>query len=355
MKQWQSLIVFIVIACAILGAQDKKEIAEWKNRLHNYKPPIPAQKMKFVRSFPDESSAVLLSKVERIFVDERGLVYASDTWQNKIIVFDFFSGKCLRTFGRLGQGPGDFNSQRGLCLLKDDMLAVYDTNNARIQLLSANGNYLSSFKTFSIVDNLHLFNGHLLYMSEPIKQDGKVLIEADLTGKTINSYGEVAKELQGTNVLHWMSMDVNNHGDIFYMWKPLARVYQYNPLTKTKKELTIAYPNLQKLEKENLDDIKEYRVKYANASKAMGRELSQKWILQKVIAKKDGGFYLIVGSPFIEVVECDENGKIVRIDQSEPEYKYFPLDFSINVMGNTRFLIMSEAEPEAKINIYEFK
>jgi len=66
-----------------------------------------------------------------------GHIYVSETHGHDIKVFDA-DGKLLKTLGKRGVAPGDFNSPTFLYLVKDK-LYVTDTLNARVQVLSLDG------------------------------------------------------------------------------------------------------------------------------------------------------------------------------------------------------------------------
>ncbi|HLO64520.1 MAG TPA: 6-bladed beta-propeller [Azonexus sp.] len=66
-----------------------------------------------------------------------GLLYVSDTQAHQIKVFDM-TGRLVRTIGKRGEGPGEFNFPTFLSLSRD-RLVVSDTMNARVQLIPLDG------------------------------------------------------------------------------------------------------------------------------------------------------------------------------------------------------------------------
>lgn len=68
---------------------------------------------------------------------QRGRLYVADTYAHDIKVFDD-DGTLLRTLGRRGDGPGEFNFPTHLAWAGDE-LYVTDTLNSRIQVLDAEG------------------------------------------------------------------------------------------------------------------------------------------------------------------------------------------------------------------------
>jgi DNA-binding beta-propeller fold protein YncE len=66
-----------------------------------------------------------------------GLLYVSDTQAHQIKVFDM-TGRLVRTLGKRGEGPGEFNFPTYLALANDQLI-VSDTMNARVQRIPLDG------------------------------------------------------------------------------------------------------------------------------------------------------------------------------------------------------------------------
>lgn len=80
----------------------------------------------------------LLERPTGLAWDEKeGLLYVSDTQAHQIKVFDM-TGRQVRTIGKRGEGPGEFNFPTFLSFSRD-RLVVSDTMNARIQLIALDG------------------------------------------------------------------------------------------------------------------------------------------------------------------------------------------------------------------------
>lgn len=68
-------------------------------------------------------------------VDRFGYFFIADTLNHRIQVFDP-DGKFLVTFGKKGVGPGEFNGPEGLVMGPDDRLYVTDRGNGRVQIFT---------------------------------------------------------------------------------------------------------------------------------------------------------------------------------------------------------------------------
>ena len=81
------------------------------------------------------------SKPTGVAVDQDGNLYVSDTWNNRIEIFDA-DGKFIRAFGKVGDGPGFFSRPKGLALDADGHLWVCDQVQSRVQVFTPEGRLL---------------------------------------------------------------------------------------------------------------------------------------------------------------------------------------------------------------------
>lgn len=97
---------------------------------------------------PNEAGAdqTHLNQPNDVAVAANGDVYVSDGYGNdRIVVFDK-SGKYLRSWGKLGNGPGEFSQPHSLVLDSRGRVYVADRNNDRIQIFDAQGKFLAEWK-----------------------------------------------------------------------------------------------------------------------------------------------------------------------------------------------------------------
>jgi hypothetical protein len=73
-------------------------------------------------------------------VDQSGTIYVADTGNHRIQVFDE-AANFLRTLGRQGQGPGEFQRAREITLAGDE-LVILDAQNARFSRWALDGTHL---------------------------------------------------------------------------------------------------------------------------------------------------------------------------------------------------------------------
>ena len=146
-----TLIPLVFLLCITWGQEVKIETENGVTVVHNPKTPI---------SLPDVPSTIILkedliigeetekedywfSVLNSIAVDDSGNIYTLDPKEVKIRVFNT-KGKLLRTFGRMGQGPGEFRGPGGIKVMPDGVLVVYDVLSLRVTYLALNGKFLKA-------------------------------------------------------------------------------------------------------------------------------------------------------------------------------------------------------------------
>jgi 6-bladed beta-propeller len=94
----------------------------------------------------DEAMAgkAFFSQISDIAMDDKGNLYAADSKENNIKMFDR-SGAFLGTIGRAGQGPGEFNYPIEIEFSKG-RLYVRELFNSRVSILDDKGIYLNSVR-----------------------------------------------------------------------------------------------------------------------------------------------------------------------------------------------------------------
>jgi len=85
----------------------------------------------------------LFGYISLIAVDNEENIYVADTKDAHIQVYDS-EGNYLRTIGRRGQGPGEFNSILSFLITPNNELLVQDRSASRWTVFSLNGDYLKT-------------------------------------------------------------------------------------------------------------------------------------------------------------------------------------------------------------------
>jgi len=87
-----------------------------------------------------QNEASLLFRPGEFTMDEGGFFYVLDVGDSRIVVFDP-EGNYLRSFGRKGQGPGEFVTMNDLSV-HEGIVSVYDTNSNRTTRFKTDGTLL---------------------------------------------------------------------------------------------------------------------------------------------------------------------------------------------------------------------
>jgi sugar lactone lactonase YvrE len=109
------------------------EEGQWKK--------TPSLELELVRTLGDveaEDETVAFYMPEGVAVDSHGNLYILDTGNHRVQKFGP-DGRFLASFGRQGQGPGDFAYPDSIDIDGEDLIWVSDPNNQRIQVLTSEG------------------------------------------------------------------------------------------------------------------------------------------------------------------------------------------------------------------------
>lgn len=90
------------------------------------------------------------SKPTNVAVDKDGNLYVSDTWNDRVEVFDA-DGEFIRTWGKNGDGPGDFARPKGIAIDSDGHVWVADAMLNRLQIFTSQGRLLLAMGSFGIL------------------------------------------------------------------------------------------------------------------------------------------------------------------------------------------------------------
>jgi len=90
------------------------------------------------------------SKPTNVAVDKEGNLYVSDTWNDRVEVFDP-DGVFIRAWGKNGDGPGDFARPKGIAVDSDGHVWVADAMLNRVQVFTPQGRLLLEMGSFGIL------------------------------------------------------------------------------------------------------------------------------------------------------------------------------------------------------------
>jgi hypothetical protein len=154
MKYFRSLIMISVFFIALFSFACQNQKPLWKGTIstengvtivQNPKQPMYGEDILAIEedlSIGESASSddYLFSSIRAIAVDDAGNIYVLDRKDNHILVFDN-TGKHLRTFGRAGQGPGEFTLPLTMGLTNRNEIVIEDYRN-RLAYYSTEGEHI---------------------------------------------------------------------------------------------------------------------------------------------------------------------------------------------------------------------
>jgi|GEM_PF-881500 len=138
-KNFKVFFCFFIFAIPFLTLSFSEEKVQYLKKVGEIKDGFSSERENF------------FIKITGLCCDDEGNLYVADSGWNKIFKFDS-NGKFLMSFGREGQGPGEFMGQRMSNHLKisfgnDGKLYVNDPGNSRISVFTKEGKFLKSHRT----------------------------------------------------------------------------------------------------------------------------------------------------------------------------------------------------------------
>jgi len=101
-----------------------------------------------------------------IGLDAAGALYVSDGYDNARVHKFTADGAWIRSWGRPGSGPGEFDLPHCVRVDRHDRVLVADRANNRIQLFDTEGNYLTEWGGFHHPDALFIDADDIVYVAE---------------------------------------------------------------------------------------------------------------------------------------------------------------------------------------------
>jgi DNA-binding beta-propeller fold protein YncE len=114
-----------------------------------------------------EPNSVVVAPNGDIFIAEGHAGQAVDAPPDTVSRISKFAkdGKFIKSFGKLGSGPGEFRLPHDLALDEQGRLFVADRGNMRIQILDQDGAFIAEWKQFSRPSGIYL-RGGMIYVAD---------------------------------------------------------------------------------------------------------------------------------------------------------------------------------------------
>lgn len=103
-------------------------------------------------------------------------LFVSDGYGNARVHHFTHDGQLLKSWGEPGSGPGEFHLPHGIAVDTQGRVFVADRENNRIQVFSADGQFLSEFTDLIRPCDLYIDDDGTLYIAELAQSHGRVTI-----------------------------------------------------------------------------------------------------------------------------------------------------------------------------------
>ena len=113
-----------------------------------------------------EPTSILMAPNGTVYISEghQQGANAAPTTVSRISMFTK-EGKYIRSFGKLGSGPGEFRGPHDMTMDAQGRLFVADRGNMRVQILNQDGTFIAEWKQFSRPSGVYVRN-EMLYVTD---------------------------------------------------------------------------------------------------------------------------------------------------------------------------------------------
>lgn len=224
MKKFQMVSIlllgfFLIIPFA--NAQ-KVETVNGVRIIHNEKegkwgnnPEIKLELIRTIGGLDAEDENLAFNAPYDIVLDATGNMYILDTGNKRIQKLNP-EGKFIKTIGRQGQGPGEFQSPHSLDIDKEDNIYVHDPRAMRIQVLTSDGKMkrLIKFTKFS-EGQIRLTRSELIVMGGRIGLRDLMQNKKPKLLEIVNQDGNIKKRFG--EMRDYKDLNVNSRANNFYL------------------------------------------------------------------------------------------------------------------------------------------
>lgn len=202
----------------------------------------PEAKLELTRTIGglDAEENLSFKEPSDIVRDSAGNFYILDSGNNRIQKLDS-EGKFIKTIGRKGQGPGEFQAPNSMDIDNEDNLFIFDVRSRRIEVLSSEGKPLRTikFRAFSggrirlLKTGLIVRGGGLDYgiAIGTLTKLPKLLEVANQNGRTKLTFGEAKDYGDGNTNWHanYFIFDTDSEKNICVSFQWQNRIEKYAP------------------------------------------------------------------------------------------------------------------------------
>jgi DNA-binding beta-propeller fold protein YncE len=134
----------------------------------------------------DQPTEVAVAPNGDFFVADGQSGRGDATGNARVVKFDR-TGKLLKTWGRKGMGPGEFDIVHSIALDSRGRVFVADRQNNRVQIFDAEGHFIAQWFQFGRPSGIYIDRKDTIYVADSESRDGRTT--PGLTGLPPTGYG----------------------------------------------------------------------------------------------------------------------------------------------------------------------
>ena len=249
MKKLNTLMCFFVFFFFFLSFlySQKVETKEGVRIIHNEKGgvwgkdlKVSLQLLRTLGGIDVEDENLAFNSPEDMAMDTEERIYILDSGNHRIQIFSS-KGKYLRTIGRLGQGPGEFQHPLSIDIDSRGYLYILGRWNNRIQVLTPEGKAEKttllitdrSGKVRCVKPGLMAMGGitGIAWVRAKEMEYPKLMQVLDLEGNVKQEFGEMHdfRNRLGTVFANWINFDVDRESSFYLSFTHQNRIEKYSP------------------------------------------------------------------------------------------------------------------------------
>ena len=324
-------LIPVVSLASPSATPDERNISQVNLKLKGYFP-----------SKNPEEQGIIFSQPGSIATDNHGHIAILDLRENRVYLFSA-EEKLISSFGRQGQGPGEFSFPIKIGFYKD-LIYVFDSGSRRLQFFKGDGSFVRLIKLLKSYSDLTISDEGKIYCSLLMKtgQEPNLVDILDSNGNLLVSLGEPEK-IAGINSSYINQIKVLplGHGQVLLGFITTGLLSIYDETGKKLKDIPALRDYLEAEYSANLKNL---------TSLSQGKKIGYLHLFESVKAVGDKLYFLRSRPSRYEIIEMDNNFNLSR----QYTYKFkaglqnLSLDFALRedlATKNLEFFLL-ELSPE---------
>ncbi len=134
-----------------------------------------------------------------VCVAPSGELYVADGYGNSSVHRFSSEGDYISSFGSPGSGPGQFRVPHSIRVSNDGRVYVADRENHRVQVFSAEGEFISEWTDFKCPMGVHIDANQVVYVTDQVPRISMYSLDGELLarGRTFEGAHQVYTDSQG--------------------------------------------------------------------------------------------------------------------------------------------------------------